>query len=617
MPWAKVLALLLYIGLDGLEGAINMVNMIRRMICFKLMIACFILMMFPQVVVGNDQKRDLGNSDNAFSRDLMEEFRVSIKERPYLGRVYPMIFRKGENEISVPELDHDYSPWEGRKISEIRVVNQNVFDLSYQEDIPPLFRSAMRFGNWLQPRTRLKSIRRNLFVAEGDTLDPDYLIANLQYLYNLGLYSEIALIPYELQDDEVGVHVALREKFFLQLSGKFLNYNEFRVKLMDRNFLGYGHSLLINLFVDPGSREFLGWDSSYTHPNILGTFFQGNFRYQDREANDALEIGFNRDYLYPLMVDYGGLNFSQSNIQQDEEKLIMAKSDFFAWYARAFNLLEFPRYLYGAVSLNVQDHQTTATDAWQDSYLGIAAVGYAASEYRYEPGLSSIFDSDYIPQGSFLMLLCGYEKGERYDRQFMGLQAAGAKHHIEGHLVYGQMAMETYLAEGKTEQYTMVLEPLYISPKRTIGRFAGRSLIFGKAVFSRSGKDISPATLSESMFYRDGYDLAGDKLFCLGLEEDISMPYQFFGFQISTFAFMDVAVVHNEERNESLFTQGIGIRFRNPSLIWDFVELRLSLETSNSNEPDLGISLSVNPTRVLQDFRGRRPQPYHRRTTWQ
>ncbi len=254
-----------------------MVNMIRRMICFKLIIACFILMMLPQIVVGNDQKRDLGNSDNAFSRDLMEEFRVSIKERPYLGRVYPMIFRKGENKISVSELDHDYSPWEGRKISEIRVVNQNVFDLSYQEDIPPLFRSAMRFGNWLQPRTRLKSIRRNLFVAEGDTLDPDYLIANLHFLYNLGLYSEIALIPYELHDNEVGVHVALREKFFLQLSGKFLNYNEFRVKLMDRNFLGYGHSLLINLFVDPGSREFLGWDSSYTHPNILGTFFQEIF----------------------------------------------------------------------------------------------------------------------------------------------------------------------------------------------------------------------------------------------------------------------------------------------------------------------------------------------------
>jgi hypothetical protein len=50
------------------------------------------------------------------------------------------------------------------------------------------------------------------------------------------------------------------------------------------------------------------------------------------------------------MVDYGGLNFSQSNVQQDEEKLIMAKSDYSAWYARAFNLLEYPRYLYGAVS---------------------------------------------------------------------------------------------------------------------------------------------------------------------------------------------------------------------------------------------------------------------------
>jgi hypothetical protein len=56
--------------------------------------------------------------------------------------------------------------------------------------------------------------------------------------------------------------------------------------------------------------------------------------------------------------------------------------------------------------------------------------------------------------------------------------------------------------------------------------------------------------------------------------------------------------------------QGLGLRLRNPSLIWDFIELRAAMQYLNSGAPQTNFSLNLKPARLLGAFSGKRPQPF-------
>jgi hypothetical protein len=576
---------------------------------------CIVLLWAMLLKAENNGDSNSNGLNNVIHRDIVSDIQQTMRSQPYLGRVYPLIFREGKTEAKIADLDQDFSDWKGNIIADINIVQRDVFVISESLKSIPLYLSILRFGNWLQPQTRIKRIKSNLFFAEGDSLNPDYLISNLHYLYDLGLYSELEFDLHETEDNQVRVNLALREKFFILLSAKYVEDDEIRFRILDRNFLGLGNSLIFNWYLNPRDREYLGWESSYTDPNIFGTFIKGDFRYQKQKGKEELELGLLRDFLFPLFRDFGGLDFGYSKSGPPRDSISVQKNEYGAWYARAFSTLDYPHYLYSAVSGQARQHQQRPSGiAWQDAVLGLAALGYAGSEYHYIPGLSSFLDSDYVPMGHFLQAMAGYEFGETRSRPFLGLQAAGAWYGAQGDYLYGQFALDGFLRDGKAEQAFVAFEPVYISPNRTLGQYVGRSLITARAVKSIKALSTQKFKLSDDQFFRDGKDLQGTDILSLGMEEDVNTPFQIFGFQLSAFAFLDLAVVDDDtaqmKSRNSLFSQGLGLRLRNPSLIWDFIEVRLALQFLNSGEPRMAASVNVNPTRILSDFRGRRPKPY-------
>ncbi|MDD2211298.1 MAG: hypothetical protein PHN71_08270 [Candidatus Cloacimonetes bacterium] len=571
------------------------------------------LVLFSQCVLWAEDDELLKNGIFT-SRDLVAETKEEMLEHRFLKRVYPLIFKEGDAEPYVPELDQDFALWSGKTISKINVLQKDVFEIKPQREGLPLYNDVLRFGNMIHPKTRNNILKQNLFFVEGDTLNPALLIANLHYLYDSELYSELEFEITDPKQPRVGVDIKLREKFFLKFAPKLIDHNKLQLTLVDRNFLGLTHSINYSLYVDPQKRDILGWESFYTHPNILRKYIKGDFHRLSLPDDKRLDIAFNREFLYPLMNNFGGIDYRASETKISFWNSRLKYHQYGAWFAHTYSVLDYPEYIYSALSVRYRKHQIRPEElAWQNSFFALGTIGYASPEYRYVSGLSSFLDNNYLPKGHLLQVMAGHDFAEWQNRQYMGVQWEWSSYHNAGHYLYNKISTETYLSNGKAGQTLFAMEPVYITPMRLIGRFGNRGMIRARIIGTSKSYPTQRINLAEDQFYRDGEDLSGTDLASLSIEEDINTSFQIIGFQISAFTFMDMAAVHHDDKlhaPDRLFAQGFGIRLRNPSLIWDFIELRLTMEFLNANKPSFGFALSLKPTKALDGFSGRRPQTY-------
>lgn len=114
--------------------------------------------------------------------------------------------------------------------------------------------------------------------------------------------------------------------------------------------------------------------------------------------------------------------------------------------------------------------------------------------------------------------------------------------------------------------------------------------------------------------YHGIWNLQGDKLLRSNLENDITTPYQIWGFKIGLFTFLDCAFATNHFSQIStknvLLTEGAGFRIHNPALIWESIELCFALNQKKGSKGEWKITLSTKKGLDLPDFSGKRPQTY-------
>jgi hypothetical protein len=552
--------------------------------------------------------------NSAVQRDVVSDLQESMKDRAFWGRVYPLIFREAESSVNVPELDQNFGAWEGKNISQIKIIRKDVFDISEQYELIPFFNDLLRMGNRIQPQTRLNTLRHNLFFAEQDSLKTEYMLANLHYLYDLGIFSEIAFDVEEKADNDVAVSLLLREKFFLQLSASYKAEDDLQIKLMDRNFLGLGQSLKFILHTDPIHRNLSGWESSYTHPNMFSSFLSGSFFYKKLNEERELEIRAERDFLHPLYSNFGGLSYRFSKRAYSNLTDPVNKNEYQLWYARSLGEQDYPRYLYAAASANARLYQQDpAEPAWQDACLGIAAIGMASPEYRYISGISSFLDSNYVPRGFHLQLAGGYEIGELVNRKYLALRFSHSIFHNSGHYLYNEIMIDSFIGRSDYEQNVFMMQPRYISAKRKFGSFEGRGMLNLKLARLQNAHPTHRIILETDNYFGDLKLPQGTGFLGMNLEEHLNTPYQFFGFQLSLFAFVSMAVMEDDsftiKQRQNVFSQGLGFHFRNPGLIWDFIELKLALNYKDAGAPVPAVSLNLKPASLLENFAGKSPKP--------
>ena len=559
---------------------------------------------------------DAGSHTSEDIKQQTPSIQQAMQENRLLSRMYPLLFR--DETEPVPHWDLDLEEWRGRKIGRVEIVMLDVF--SSPQTSSKVVSQTVALGNFLHPKTRKNSLQNLLFFAEGDTLEPELIISNLHYLYASELFSEIQIVVDEIENDELEITVILREKFFLQVSGKYISRDKYNIRITDRNFLGTGYLLRNSWYVDPQNQGSIGWESSLKNPNLFGTFVQSEFGWADLPGYQSFDIEVQRPFLYPLFRYSGGADFLRSSVSPPRDSLAVKKHEAGLWLARNYELFDYPRYAYSALSVEQSWYQKRPYSSspqampWQESTFFLAALGLTQSSFRYLPRISSFLDNDYLPAGYLIELYGGYEFGEFKDRAFAGLHTSWSAFPDEDQYLYLSSALETYLSNTTAEQAVFAIEPMYISHTKNVGSILGRSFIRARYIHGYRRLDTETVKLSSDPLYRGRKDLQGTSLFFVSLEEDLSFPISIFGFQLAAFGFVDLAIA-DDSRNQAdgrqnIISEGLGVRLRNPSLVWDFIELFVSMTHSSSSANSFGIELNLKRAFSLQDFQGRRPRSY-------
>lgn len=543
-----------------------------------------------------------------------------MQEQKGLSRIYPLLFKEEDAGIHISEMIENLERYRNKRIVKINVMPRDVFSTPKVGRFSKIAGDLVNLGNYVHPKTRERLIRRQLFFTEGDSLNPEYLISNLQYLYDQILFSEIEFEIVDIDNDEVEINVFTREKFFLKFGGKYNSKDDYSIHIGNKNLFGTGHSWENIWYVAPENKGTIGWESYFANPSIVGSFFQGDVHWIDMPGHKLFEYHIQRPFIYPIFRYSGGSDFAQSSIYPPQDSVSVKKTEAGAWIARNFYPFDYPRYAYTALSIN-QDwyHLRPSSDAetgmpWQKSLFVLGALGLTQSSYRYMPRVSSFLDNDYLPEGYLFELYGGADLGEYKNRPFAGLYGSFSIFPSQDQYIYIKSALEGFWAEGKVEEGVFALEPGYISQTTDLGKIKARSLVTARYIRSRKILETQSLSLKSNLFYRGKRDLGGTDLFYVSFEEDLALPISLFGFQLTTFGFADLAIMEDNRRETdkkfSLFAQGIGLRLRNPSLIWDFIEVCFSMDQSVKTHPGYNLSLRFKSAVSLKGFKGKRPQRY-------
>jgi hypothetical protein len=194
---------------------------------------------------------------------------------------------EGERVPSFAELEAA-----GARIGEIRVVPQDIFDLTDPAENNWLFRLA----NKLHIQTRPEVIRRLLLFKTGDPVsvqaieETERLLRAKHYLY------EVSIQPISHRDGVADIEVKTRDTWSLDLGiglSREGGENKGRVAIKEDNLLGTGITLGIGYTSDVDRR---GTEFNISDTNLFGTYGVAAYSYADYDDGSSQSFTLQRPF---------------------------------------------------------------------------------------------------------------------------------------------------------------------------------------------------------------------------------------------------------------------------------------------------------------------------------
>ncbi len=557
-----------------------------------------------------------------------EAFYDSLKAKAdrnwLLKSIYPAVFSVDSIEVTIHADDKTFERWKGKTIRHINVDCLDVFPPDSTDSRKNVIILVKKAGNGVHLKTREWVIRDNLLFQEGDKLSAKILRRNIAYLRSFNYLSEVQffIISTKKNSDSVDVLVVVRDKFSINLKGQYVSKSKFRLLIDDRNFLGLGNQIKNEIRVDSKSQKPIGWESYYSIPNIRRTFIKGELGYSDLTGYNRKSAALSRPFLFPVLHAAGGADITETYVHAPVDTTATDRIVLGGWSGYCVKGSPGPanQYIYAALALQQTwfkkrpEVGLTYGKLWHESLLILSSLAVTQSEYKRLPYMNSFLENEDIPVGFMHEYLFGQEFGEFRNRQFLGLRGARGVALENSSFLYLKGGIESFIYKTNLEQGVIVFEPLYITPVRKIGRFHTRTFIRQRIILGFKRFPGETLNLSTDPYFRGYRNLYGRNLIAMGAEKDFVAPWDVIGFSIAFFGFIDGVMVADSrtapDNDDLLFTEGIGIRLRNPYMIWKSIEMRIAFNQSNGHKNSFGFTLVAKVPLKMTDFEGRKPEPY-------
>lgn len=485
----------------------------------------------------------------------------------------------------VVEESRLFEPYAGKTIGRITVVRA------------PVFRAD---GNWLQRTgnrihvlTRERVIRRDLLFREGDPVDPDQLVRNMQLLRSRTYLSDadIRATIDPLDTSTVHLTIRTRDSWSISVDGALHGEGRTMLGLYDANVLGSGNTLRVNTHFSRTDFSYGGNVVAYEIPNVLGSFYTAAFSAGRDFYNSELRLSANKEFIRPTDYEAG---ISYENVKEnwyrsdlDTATLARARS-LNVWGGRSRWLapIRSSIYLtghYQRVRFTLRPEVTPTTNPLfhnRDELLlglGLYRERFYTANLVYGYGTR-----EFLATGYNAALIGGYTWGE-FERTIYFGPSFRAGGFLPVGYIMGNVELGSHIdpRTGSWRRCTVDIDlrwfsNLFIVRRNRIRQFLSLNYTQGWNRYDGSNEVVR---FTNENGLRTLHETAsGLSRTILNTETVLFTPYQPLGFRIAVFAFADFGLLGphaNPFRNEFFSSFGLGIRIRNERLIFSAVQLEL------------------------------------------
>lgn len=489
---------------------------------------------------------------------------------------------------AVVDESRRFKPYVGRTIRSITIQVMEPFDTAGNW--------FERAGNTLHVKTRAGVIRRDLLFQEGDAVDPQQMVRQLQLLRSRKYISDADVVIRRIPGDfrHVDVYVVAYDSWTISLDGSLGSGGETMVGISDANIVGIGARLNIETNFNRRNLSYGGNIIGFDYPNLFGSFYHASVSVGREFSESEFEVDIDKPLIQP--TDYS-VGFSYSRVKEDEEFIApdtaltfsrTYNTDLWAGFSHRFHETEVNLFVMGHYNrLRFGERPIVGSmlnPAFHEADNLLFSTGFYSEKFYTTNMLFGYGTREYMPTGYRAELLAGYNWGEYRNDYYMGIRLSAGDFHKPG-FFFASLGLGSYLGDKNHDWYQSMaqvnfrwLSNLHSFKRNHLRQSVSLNYIVG---WNRAeGYD----ELVEFNNYGDirmlAEDVEGLTRLSFNAESTVFTRFQPLGFRMTFYGFVDMGtlgVSYNPFANGFYSTLGMGIRFKNERLIFSAIQLQLGI----------------------------------------
>jgi hypothetical protein len=555
-------------------------------------------------------KYGIGDTDDdKFYRELKK----AASKREWSKQLYDFLIiepgdaRQNPNRSNLFIASRRINRYRGREIAGINYRQLDLFGPSIDDTTREARLVFEEIGNKLHTKTRAKIIENNLLLDKGDLLYPEKVQDAERILRELPFIKDARILPIDslTGGDSVSLQVLTQDVFAYSFRGEFRGLKGGALEVSYNNFLGLGHQLLNQIRYDSNyPKKKFGYGASYRIPNIRRSFVSAEANFFRNYETKLTNIAISRDFISPEIKYAGGIDLGQkfsrqwfidqSSAEDKMDTLLSTHNYQNIWVGRSFRLNLGPeewwersrvvvsgRYHRKRYIERPEDVSEGRNQEFQHSQLIMGSLSFSTSHYFRDRLVYSYGRTEDMPYGQKITLTGGFEENEFSDRSLLGLDVSVARFVTAIGYVHGQLVLESYFRNNRSEQGIIRPSVAWISDLSRKGRFRMRhflNLEFTRGI-NRFNNEFLTINREAGIRGFRSRSLMGNQRLRANYELVAFSPADFVGFRLAPYFFYDGAIL--AQNNDAIYRGkyyhgfGLGVRLKNDNLTFDAIELRL------------------------------------------
>jgi hypothetical protein len=493
-----------------------------------------------------------------------------------------------------------FEQYKGKVIRQIRIKTLDPFGTSINDTLSDAQTGVGKALNSAHLTTHAFVIRKNLFIKEGQKVDPYLLADNERNIREMSFIDNVkTLVSFsDSTKDSVDIMIITKDVWSIGFDVITLETNRSTFRVYDGNFVGLGDRLTANFSYKTTREPFLRVDgASYSYNNIGGTFLNTLLSYSmDDPGNQTMAVSLNRNF-YSINTKWAfGTGYQYSKMVQEASSgtagteapgIISYYNDINLWGGRAFKVNNtsiptrftiteafFRRNYFSRPGTSIDSNR-----AYYNTTRFLTGFAYTANSSYLSDYILQFGKTENIPYGKSLKVTLGPEKNDFYTRMYGSIDLSSGDFISNWGYFSGRTVLGGYLNKNSGEDCVLKTSLRYLTPLWALAdkRFRFRGYFSGDYMygfnFRKNNTDysnINNALQIDKVVYDTVFH--GSKSLSATLFLVMYSPLYFYGFR---FAFMMQAKGgYVAQPGENLFHQplytgfGVGVLIHNDNLIF-------------------------------------------------